>query len=97
MLCELATLQLRPFARCEDEASIAYSPDGTLLAFGHQGGAVSLWERKSGRKLFTKQAHASVTATVEFSRDGKWLASCGGLTIQLWRVQRDGLIPFGKP
>jgi WD40 repeat protein len=42
MLCELATLQLRPFAACEEEVySIAYSPDGTLLAFGHDGGAVS--------------------------------------------------------
>jgi WD40 repeat protein len=50
MLCELPSMRLRPFVRCEEEVfSIAYSPDGTLLAFGHQGGAVSLWERKSGR------------------------------------------------
>ena len=81
--------------------SIAYSPDGTLLAFGHQGGAgqggaVSLWDRKSGRKLSASPAHAVLTAMVEFSRDGKWLASCGSLTINLWHVQRDGLT-LSKP
>jgi WD40 repeat protein/predicted Ser/Thr protein kinase len=99
LLCELPSFRLRPFARCQEEVySIAYSPDGTLLAFGLHGGAVSLWERKSGRKLFgDKQAHAEVTATVEFSPDGKWLASCGTQTIQLWHVQRDGLTPFGDP
>jgi WD40 repeat protein len=32
-----------------------------------------------------------LTATVEFSPDGKWLATCGTLTIKLWHVQRDGL------
>ncbi len=93
MVCELATMQLRPFARCEEEvSSIAYSPEG-LLAFGHQGGVVSLWDRKSGRMLSTKQAQLGPTPTVEFSRDGKWLASCGGLIIQLWRVHHDGLTP----
>ena len=93
MLCDLPSMRLRPFALCQEEVySIAYSPDGTLLAFGHQGGAVSLWDRKSGRNLSTtNQAHAEWTATVEFSRDGKWLASCGTLSINLWRVQRDGL------
>ncbi|MSU63207.1 MAG: hypothetical protein EXS31_12565 [Pedosphaera sp.] len=96
MLCELPSMRLSPFARCEEEVlSIAYSPDGTLLAFGHHGGSVSLWDRKSGRKLFPPEgaspAHADLVPTVEFSRDGKWLASCGMLTINLWRVQRDEL------
>ncbi|MCI0541744.1 MAG: hypothetical protein L0Z50_41635 [Verrucomicrobiales bacterium] len=98
MLCDSGTSQIRPFARCEEEVySIAYSPDGSLLAFGHQGGGVSLWNRKSRAKLSASPAHEEVTATVEFSPDGKWLASCGTQTIQLWHVRRDGLRPFGKP
>ncbi len=98
LLCELATLQLRMFARGEEEVlSLAYSPDGTLLAFGHQGGAVSLWERKSGRKVSSILAHAFGTVMVEFSPGGEWLASCGGPSIQLWAARRDQLTPVGKP
>jgi len=94
MLCELPSLKVRPFVVSEQGVfSIDYSPDGRLLAFGHHGGAVSLWDRQSGRQLFSTNAHATLTATVEFSRDGKWLATCGTLTIKLWRVQRDRLIP----
>jgi len=63
------------FTRCAEEVySITYSPDGTLLACGHAGGCVSLWDRKSGLELFTQHAHVEVAATVEFSQDGKWLA-----------------------
>jgi WD40 repeat protein len=98
MLCDLASLQLRLFATVEEEVfTIAYSPDGGLLVFGHQGGAISLWDRRRHHKLFATQAHKELIATVEFSPDGKWLASCGTMTIQLWRVHNNELKPFGDP
>jgi len=92
MLCELKSRQLRPFTSCGQEIdALAYSRDGTLLAVGLDNGAISLWDRRSGRKLSEAQAHMSITACVTFSKDGKWLASCGTLTIKLWRVTRNGL------
>jgi WD40 repeat protein len=69
--------------------SVAFSPDGTLLASagGDQQDAVNLWSIPDGRLLRKLKGHKGGVASVAFSRDGKLLAS-GGLadydTINLW-------------
>ena len=92
MLYDLNSRLTNTFASCNEEPyALAYSPDGALLAIGLNKGTIALWDRRSGRKLSEQSAHTNLTACVTFSKDGKWLASCGTLTIKLWRVSRDGL------
>ncbi|MCI0541751.1 MAG: protein kinase [Verrucomicrobiales bacterium] len=88
VLCEVATGNLRPFASFAEETdSLSYSPNGELLAFGHEHGTVTLWDRRSERKLDEcRDAHVFLVSCVAFSTDGQWLASSGSQTINLWRV-----------
>ncbi|MGH7870465.1 MAG: WD40 repeat domain-containing protein, partial [Candidatus Dormibacteraceae bacterium] len=95
MFCELATLKLRSFARCDRPLmNFAFSPDGSLLASGHEGGGLSLWNRINGRLItnIVVFAHEDFGPYVDFSRDGRFLASSGGgPTGTIWEVTPTGL------
>lgn len=66
--------------------SVAMSPDGNLLASGGDSPVVEVWNRATGRTLFTLP-HQRRVVVPRFSPDGKWLASAdGGATVQLWNV-----------
>jgi serine/threonine protein kinase/WD40 repeat protein len=96
LACEAATLKLRAFARGEKQVLVmAISPDGSLLATGHDGGGLSLWNRISGTKIGEipgASAHAPGVLDVEFSRDSRSLASAGAdATGKIWEVAADGL------
>lgn len=75
--------------------SVAYSPDGALLAagFGQTAenvleplpGDVALWETGTGA-LQALKGHASPVDFVRFSRDGKLLVSTGGKEARVWDV-----------
>jgi WD40 repeat protein len=93
LICEMRNRRLSTFASFSNEVyALSYSPSGSLLALGHQGGAVSLWDIKLHRCLTTiPGAHMALTACVRFSRDGLRLASSGSPTITLWRVTGRGL------
>jgi COMPASS component SWD3 len=67
-----------------DSSSVAFSPDGKLLAVGGEK-AITLWDPQSGKLLRTLSEHSLSVEAVAFSPDGELLAS-GSLddTVKLW-------------
>jgi WD40 repeat protein len=65
--------------------SVAFSPDGKLLAAGSRAYTVKLWDVASGREMLVLSGDDGFTSVV-FSPDGKVLAAGRGNTIRLWDV-----------
>jgi WD40 repeat protein len=72
---------------------LALSPDGSILASGHQG-SVRLWETATGKELHRFDKLKGNVQALAFSPDGKVLAASGdGQAIWMWNVadgQRSG-------
>ena len=67
--------------------SIAYSPDGKLMASGSSDNMVRLWEVATGKELQRHKGHNSNVNSVAYSPDGKLLASgSSDNTVRLWEV-----------
>ncbi len=71
--------------------SLAFSPDGSLLASCGQEATVLLWDPQSGRHLQTL-AHPGPVATIAWSPDGYLLAS-GGFFGEIWLWERRKTLP----
>jgi WD40 repeat protein len=68
--------------------SLAFSPDGKMLASASQSHAIELWEVRSQRQRGVLKGHENEVLSITFSSDGKLLAS--GIkdgTLKLWDLR----------
>jgi WD40 repeat protein len=68
--------------------SLAYSPDGQLLAVGFRNGYIGLYRVDSGALVTTLAGHTDDVNKIKFSPDGHLLASgSADGTVRLWGVR----------
>src|SRR5262249_28368837 len=67
--------------------SVAFSPDGMVLATGSGDETVKLWDVTTGQEWATLRGHQGVVYALAFAPDGQTLASgSSDNTIKLWDV-----------
>ncbi len=68
--------------------SIAFNPNGNVLASGGDDGSIRLWDTRTSTHLRTMTDHTSLITNIVFSGDGKMLASASRDNIvRLWDMQ----------
>ena len=67
--------------------SVAFSPDGLLIAAAGSGGPIRVWRIADGQVLLTCEGHTGWVWSIDFSPDGALLASSSSdYTVRLWAV-----------
>lgn len=67
--------------------SVAFSPDGKMLATGDVNHEIHVWQVETGKQLLTCKVEEGWVWSVAFSPDGRFLASSANRTVNLWDVQ----------
>ena len=67
---------------------MAWSPNGSILATGGSDGTVRLWNSEGSINYAVLRGHKNPVRTVEFSPDGRTLASGGG-KVRFWDVNTE--------
>jgi WD40 repeat protein len=68
---------------------LAFSPDGKLILVGTFDGKVAAYDASSGELVYEFYPHVGMIADLEFSPDGKWLLTAGGMdeTAKIWAIE----------
>ena len=76
-----------------DVNSVAFSPDGQILASGSDDDTIRLWDVNTDELIETFEGHTSSVTSVTFSPDGQTLASGSrDETTRLWNVDTGELL-----
>jgi WD40 repeat protein len=69
--------------------AVAFSPDGRYLVTGQLGGAVQVWDARTGQPVGPLATHDREIRAVVFSRDGRHVATASGDgMVMLWDAAR---------
>jgi serine/threonine protein kinase len=66
--------------------AITISPDGSTLAVGGEAKIIQLYDIATFRRKATFHGHTQAIESLDFSPDGKLLASAGGSVVRIWDV-----------
>lgn len=66
--------------------SLAFSPDGKILASASNDKTIKLWDLASHKQLATLSGHSTAVKLVTFSPDGITLASASSSEVKLWDI-----------
>jgi WD40 repeat protein len=71
--------------------SIACSPDGRWIATGHHWGHFQLWNAVTLEPGPILSGHNNSVTQLDYSSDGRWVASSSDHTVRLWDTSTDTL------
>ncbi|MDQ3366314.1 MAG: hypothetical protein M3680_12890 [Myxococcota bacterium] len=95
-VCLFDPLTGRPTRKLEwrgSMISIAFAPDGSVVACGCQDNSVHFWRIASGKDA-QMSGYPAKPRSLSFSHDGRWLATAGDAAISLWPFDKRG--PEGR-
>ena len=85
----------------ENASTVAFSPDGKLLATGSWDGTSRIWDPATGKELAVLIGHKAALLRCEFTPDSRTLATAGDdFTIKLWHMatfREVSSFPVGPP